>query len=343
MFDPTYTISPKLLNQVKQIALLVHELNRVALPTVVLTELQQITRSRSAWASTTIEGNRLSLTEVRKLLKNRPNQITHSEREVWNYNSELQRLDSLPADVQLDESQLLAIHRGVADGLMPAHHTGQWRRDPVIIQNPQTQAVVYLPPDHNDVPSLMHDLLTFVQTQQQQLDPVILAGLFHRQFVIVHPFMDGNGRTARLATQYLMRQLGLRLSSLLSLENQYQNDVTRYFQTVGLIGNYYDVGVDPDFTAWLTHFAQGVLNELEKVQKTVLRHQTIDTRLKRHERLVLEYIDRYGLITDREYAAFTDRAKATRAKDFRRLIELGHIVRQGVGRATHYVRAENAS
>ena len=93
MFEPTYTISPVLLEQVKQITLLAHELNRLTLPTVVLAELKRVTRTRSAWASTTIEGNPLSLTEVRSLLKNRPQTITQSEREVWNYNAELQRLD----------------------------------------------------------------------------------------------------------------------------------------------------------------------------------------------------------------------------------------------------------
>ena len=57
-----------------------------------------------------------------------------------------------------------------------------------------------------------------------------------------------------------------------------------------------------------------------------------------HHLAILAHIDEHGFITDREYARFTDRAKATRSLDFKKLIELGLLVREGKGRGTYYRR-----
>ena len=86
----------------------------------------------------------------------------------------------------------------------------------------------------------MDDLFRFVKTNQST-DPLILAGIFHKQFVIIHPFMDGNGRTVRLMTKVILARMGLDTFSLFSFENYYNKNVTRYFQTVGEYGNYYDL------------------------------------------------------------------------------------------------------
>ncbi|MCO5185167.1 MAG: Fic family protein [Anaerolineae bacterium] len=233
---------------------------------------------------------------------------------------------------QFDEAGLLAIHAGVMDGLLPGYQIGRYRREPVVIRDPRTRDLIFLPPDWQDVPALMAQLVAFVQEQRGILDPLLLAGLFHKQFVIIHPFMDGNGRTARLATKQLLAALGLNLFPLLSFENGYNRNVTRYFQQVGLRGNYYDVATTADFTDWLEYFADGILDELLRLQETVsARSRTPDTRLQPHHEALLAFIDTHGFITDRDYAQLTDRAKATRTLDFRKLIDLGLIERRGRG------------
>lgn len=94
-------------------------------------------------------------------------------------------------------------------------------------------------------------------------------------------------------------------------------------------------------TPWLEYFAEGVLDELQRVQKQLEQYQaTPDTALQLHHKLILNYIDAYGFITDKAYAGMTERAKATRTMDFNKLIEWGLIVRQGRGRSTHYRRAD---
>jgi Fic family protein len=339
MFQPIYTISPQLLDTIKQVTILVHELNKRRIPEVVYAQLLSDASITSTYASTSIEGNPLPITEVRRILKQHPAHIRQSEREVLNYNRVLAELSKNPAQ-PFTTALLCRIQEGVVQELLPAHQTGQWRQEPVVVYEPRTGGIVYLPPDHQDVPRLMEELVAFVATEQARLDPLLLAGLFHRQFVVIHPFVDGNGRTARLATNVLLAGLGVNLYRLLSFENYYNQNVARYFQMVGLFGDYYTLAPQLDFTQWLEYFAEGSLDELRRLEKQVEQHQAPPaTRLEAHHQAILTYIDEHGLITDRDYAQLTTRAKATRALDFKRLLEVGLVQRKGSGRSIYYQRS----
>ncbi len=338
MFNPRYDISPALLEHIKRITILVYELNKLGVPDLVFADLQAEARALSTFASTSIEGNPLPLTDVKRLLKARPAHVRQSEQEVLNYN---QVLSSLSEDLNqpLTLDLLLDIHQGVTVGLLPAHQSGRFRQEPVIGYDPRTKEVAYLPPDHPDVPDLMKELLAYVRENRPTLDPLLLAGLFHKQFVVIHPFVDGNGRTTRLATKLLLAGMGINTFNLLSFENYDNLNVSRYFEQVGITGNYYDLVDGLDFTSWLEYFAEGILDELLRVQKIIEQRQaTPDTRLEEHHWLILQTIDKQGFINDRDYSKLTDRAKATRTLDFKKLLKLGLIVREGRGRGTYYRR-----
>ena len=343
MLQPIYQVSPVLLDTIKQVTILVHELNKRQVPEPRFAELRSEAMATSTYASTSIEGNPLPLTEVRRILKTEPAHLRQSEREVINYNRVLQELYREQRQ-PLTATRLLEIHSGVVQGLLPKHQTGRWRQEPVVVHEPRSGGIVYLPPDHAVVPQLMDELVTFVETQRMVLDPLLLAGVFHKQFVIIHPFVDGNGRTARLATNLLLAGLGVNLFHLLSFENYYNRNVSRYFQMVGLYGDYYTLAPTVDFTPWLEYFAEGILDELRRLEKQ-LQQQTMrpETRLASHHQLILAYVDQHGFITDRDYARLTERAKATRSLDFRHLIELGLLERKGTGRSTYYQRVPQNS
>lgn len=341
MFQPIYQVSPQLLKTIKRIAVLIHELNQHQLSQPQLAELRSEAMVTSTYASTSIEGNPLPLTEVRRILKNQPVHIRQSEREVLNYNGVLAGLYEQPKQ-PFTTDLLLKIHRGVVEGLLPAHQRGRWRLEPVIVHEPRSGGIVYLPPDHDAVPALMEELVEFVQHARKELDPLLLAGIFHKQFVIIHPFVDGNGRTARLATNILLAGLGVDLFPLLSFENYYNQNVTRYFQMVGLFGDYDELAPTVDFTPWLEYFADGIFDELlrlrDQLEQQERRQRTPATTLTAVQQQILAHIDEHGFITDKAYADFTERAKATRSLDFRKLIELGLIERRGRGRSTYYQR-----
>ncbi|MBI5465168.1 Fic family protein [Candidatus Gottesmanbacteria bacterium] len=342
-FDPYYTITDQLLANIKRINALVSELNNRRFPSVVLVELEKMARALSTYASTSIEGNPLPLTEVKKILKSKPAHIRESEKEVLNYNQALQELNKKLEEekVKLSIDLILTIQKQITKGLLPKFESGKLREKAVIVNDPRTRQVIYLPPDAKEVRFLVENLVIFVNNNRGKIDPLILAGIFHKQMVIIHPFMDGNGRTARLATKVLMAELGLNTFNLFSFENYYNKNVTKYFQIVGESGNYYELVDKIDFTPWLEYFTEGIIDELLRVQKLLPEIATKpETELQPYHLKMLELIRSKGFIVDRDYARLVARAKATRALDFKKMIELGLIERKGKGKATYYVLFE---
>jgi len=345
-FKPLYTITGKLLDVSKRIAAQTAFLNTRRFPRVACAQFERHAREISAFSSTSIEGNPLPLTEVRNILKNHPHSSTNSQKEVINYNDALIMHNRRMADTTiatLDVPIILSIHRAVMKGLLVKGTCGVLRKEPVFVNDPRLGKTIYWPPDHGDLPQLMNELVRFVQKNSAHIDPIILAGLFHKQFVVIHPFVDGNGRTVRLATKVLLAGMGLNTFNVFSFENYYNKNVSRYFAHVGVLGNYYDRAASLDFTPWLEYFAEGILDELYRVAKE-LDTAVIEpsSALKEHHKKMLQYIETNGFITGREYSRLTSRARPTRAIDLNKMIEWGYIERFGKGKATYYKLKKNA-
>ncbi|MFA5714836.1 MAG: Fic family protein [Candidatus Paceibacterota bacterium] len=340
MFQPKYTITSALLSNIKRITELVTELNGKHFPNVVLFDFEKKAREVSAHSSTSIEGNPLPLTEVKRLLKNAPEHIRDSEREVLNYNNALVYLNDLlkKKNISFGLDIIIEIQKMVTDGLVGKFHSGKIRQEPVFVNNPKTRQTVYFPPDHQDIIKLMDELIGYVNNNKNKVDPLILAGIFHKQFVIIHPFIDGNGRTTRLATKILLFNMGLDTFNLFSFENYYNNNVTKYFQNVGLLGNYYDLKDEVDFTSWLEYFTGGVIDELLRVGGELNKVKIEpENKLQPYHQEILNYIKKNGFIKDGDYAKITKRVRPTRYLDFKKLISLDLIERNGKGKNSYYI------
>ncbi len=341
---PEYTISNKFLLTIREIGESIGEIKGLHLTDTALAKLELNARELSSYASTSIEGNPLALTDVKRLLKTRKESVRDTEREVLNYNSVLQTLFKSVRQnrFKLNVKTLEQVQGQVVDGLMDnASHCGALRQDPVIIRNPsKLDEIVFIPPDAKDVRQLTKALMIFVNQNIGKIDPVVLAGVFHRQNVIIHPFMDGNGRTTRLLTAAILGKAGLNLFEIFSFEDYYNRNVTRYFKAVGLEGDYYDLKDTIDFSAWLEYFAEGILDELRRIIKLLPEQSTPKPRLEPHHQQILDYIQQQDSITQREYGAITDRSLASRKLDFEKLTQLNLIEVKGVGRGTYYVLVE---
>ncbi len=336
---PKYTITDRLIVTMRRIGESIGEITTLGLSPNVFARLELEAREFSTHASTSIEGNPLPLTDVKRLLKGDPAYIRDTEREVLNYNRALRKIhaDVRSGKFHLDVATIESIQATVVDGLMEIpDHVGNLRRDSVLIRDPRRpDAVIFIPPDHKDVPSLIEELIDFIAEHRDEIDPIILAGLFHRQCVIIHPFMDGNGRTARLLTTAILGHEGLDVFEIFAFENYYNRNVSAYFRAVGLQGDYYECEPSIDFTGWLEYFADGVLDELRRVRGSI--PAAAPARLEPHHRRLLAYIGEHGSINQREYGQFSNRSLAARKQDFQKLLELGLITRRGAGRGTYYV------
>jgi len=340
-WNPRYAISNKLLLTIREIGESIGEIKAQHLTHTALAKLELSARELSSYASTSIEGNPLPLTDVKRLLKTRKESIRDTEREVLNYNNALQKLykSVTQGKFTLSIKTIESVQSQVVDGLMEnPSHCGALRQDPVIIRNPRkVDEVVFIPPDAKDLRQLTKELTEFVNNNIGKIDPVILAGIFHRQHVIIHPFIDGNGRTTRLLTTAILGKSGLDLFEIFSFENYYNYNITRYFKAVGLEGDYYDLQEEIDFSAWLEYFADGILDELRRIVKLLPEQLAVRPRVEPHHQQILDYIHEKGSITQREYGGISTRSLASRKLDFERLVQLNLIEVKGVGRGTYYV------
>ncbi len=346
-WQPHYLNSDRLLTTVRRIGEAMGEIRATRFPSDTLAQLEYQARELSSFASTSIEGNPLRLTDVKRLLKQAPAYIRDTEKEVLNYNRALQAVyQSVKAGhFQINRASLEWVQSMVVDGLMdnPAD-VGHLRQRPVIIRDPRrVDTIIFLPPDAQEVPTLLEELLEFIRTNLQRLDPIVVAGLFHRQHVIIHPFMDGNGRTTRIFTTAILGMSGLDLFGIFSFENYYNQNITRYFKEVGLVGDYYDHQAQGliDFTAWLEYFADGLLDELNRVQKHIAT-LSMPIRLAPPLQQILDYLEVHGSITQQEYGQITQRSLASRKIDFKTLIKLGLIEARGGSRNTYYCKLNPA-
>jgi len=342
MFTPRFAIAPELLANIKQISSLVTQLNAKKYPHVILQKYEIKARTLSSFSSTSIEGNPLPLTEVKMILKSRPEHTRDTEREILNYNNALIWLDKELKKTKLptiSHDFIHKIHKFVLEGLTPPIKLFGYRKEPVFVTDPRKKKTIYWPPDQGDVGKLMEELVIYIKSNRNLIDPLILSGIFHKQFVIIHPYLDGNGRTVRLITKALLASMGLDTFNLFSFENYYNNNVTKYFEFVGGLGDYYDLVDKIDFTPWLVYFTGGIIDELLRVGKELDKENlTPETALFGQHKAILEYIDTEGFITDKIYSSLTKRAKATRNLDFQKLITLGLIKMVGKGKATYYKR-----
>ncbi|OGQ57913.1 MAG: hypothetical protein A3I75_04490 [Deltaproteobacteria bacterium RIFCSPLOWO2_02_FULL_50_16] len=339
MFLPQYTITHRLLENIKKISIIINNLNNTHFPDVIQVEFEKRANSLSAHASTSIEGNPLPLTEVRKILKSHPRHIRDSEREVLNYNNALKKLNApiKKRRVKFDLPFILKLHKEIMEGLLDKFRCGKLREEPVFVNDPREGQPIYLPPDHGDVPKLVSELINFVDEGQDELDALIMAGIFHKQCVIIHPFIDGNGRTTRLATKAILANMGLDTFNLFSFENYYNRNVSQYFKKVGVTGNYYEIANKMDFTEWLEYFSDGIIDELLRVEKELkVTTATPETTIKPYHATMIDHIKSHGFITDNEYSKLVNRAKATRNLDFNKLISMKLIEKTGKGKSTYY-------
>lgn len=341
MFEPKYQLNTALLNNIVKIKNLISKLNDQKFSELVLARFEKDSYAISAHASTSIEGNPIPLTDVRKILKNAPNHIRDTEKEILNYNKVLLYLNTLVSKPKPITSKFICITQSmVIESLIDKKNIGKFRIGPVVVNDPRKRKITYIPPNVDDVNILMNELISYLEKEYNTTDPLILAGIFHKQFVIIHPFMDGNGRTARLVTKYLLARMGLDTFRLFSFENYYNQNVTKYFSFVGVLGDYYDIKRKIDFTDWLIYFTDGIIDELLRVEN-LLKNSITPKRITLYEKVIIEYIKKHGSISKSEYGKITDRAHSTQILDFKRLVDKNIISKQGKGKATYYILIEN--
>jgi Fic family protein len=130
--------------------------------------------------------------------------------------------------------------------------------------DPETEEVLYLPPEAKQVPKLMKSLIVWIK-QHPDLPPPLLAAIVHLGINAIHPFYDGNGRTARLLTRWLLSQHGYDIHGLVCIEEYYVKNLAHYYRALEEATLFENRPI----TKWLEYFCKGLLHAYRKALRIV--------------------------------------------------------------------------
>jgi len=309
-----YTFTPAIVRDLMTIEAARQTVNLTVLPPQVAERLRQAARLRSTHYSTRIEGNRLTLDEATQaiLAGQRFPGRERDVREVQNYFRALQRVEEWAERRTPITGELIRrLHALVYTG--PRSRPTPYRDGQNAIRDAATGALVYLPPTADEVPTLMADMVAWIaQAEREQQPAPVVAGLTHYQFVTIHPFYDGNGRTARALATLLLYRRGYDLGRFYSLEEVYARDLPAYYAALQTHPhhNYYEGRANADLTGWLAYFVSSMAGVFQRVADEVQVQQKQPAsadqpelqRLERRARVVLGLFSLQDTITTNDVA-----------------------------------------
>ena len=298
---------------------------------------------RNAHSSTHIEGNRLNLEQVSKLAHGKKITATRKDkREVLNYLSVLKKIDKLVTGKELAVKDILKIHRLVTkDTLERPEDRGAFRTRYVVVGNPVTGEIFFRPPKNEHVPGLVKDLVDWINPNDaQELDPVIEAGVIHYEFVRIHQFVDGNGRTARVLATWILYKRGFDTKQFFALDDYYDLDRPAYYKALQSVNQ-----ATLDLTKWVEYFVEGVHVSVQEVKERVIRLSSERLRktkrgqiaLTERQMQIVEFINQNGQITNRDVRKLFKLSDEGALKEIKKLVRLGVLKSSGKGRSLHYV------
>jgi len=345
LFKPRYKISNKIINHLTEIALARDVVENARLVPKWEVSLRKDALIHSAHSSTHIEGNSLSLEEVSQLALGRDiSAIRKDKQEVLNYLEILSQLEKYIPKNKFTNSLVLRIHKKlVKNTLNRAEDEGDFRNRQVVVGYKDSEGrtvITFRPPGTREVPGLVQSFLDWLNLPEtRDMNPVLVGGIAHYEMVRIHPFIDGNGRTARVLATLIFLMYGFDSKRFFALDDYYDSDRMSYYDALK--------SVDPnnlDTTKWLEYFCEGVAVSVNRVKEKVLsisrdKRATASLEqisLSKRQMQIVEIISRNGKITSRQMQTMFKITAQAVYKEMKKLIDMNVVKLVGAGRSSHY-------
>ncbi|HBX81200.1 MAG TPA: Fic family protein [Propionibacteriaceae bacterium] len=232
-------------------------------------------------------------------------------------------------------------------GYSLANRPGRWRPGPIFVQRDLTQEIVHEGADVDEVPALMDEVSTYVNSDLDE-DLLVRAAMAHLNLVMVHPFRDGNGRMARCLQSLVLARNGILSPVFMSIEEYLGRNTQAYYDVLAQVGG--------------GHWAP-TSNTQPWVRFTLTAHlrqaRTLRRRIDDAERLWVGVENLVGHRDERQLAALNDAAmglrlrratyvkiadesgteitEPTAGRDLKALVEAGYLEPQGERRGRIYL------
>lgn len=299
----------------------------------------------STGASNRIEGNRLSDVQVEALYRKmriKPFR-TRDEQEVGGYIEMLERIFENYRDIPITENQILQLHRDLlVYSEKDEGHKGRYKFGPNRVEakdrSGKVVGVIFEPTPPHLTKKEMDELIAWygwAQTEKFR-HPLILIANFIFEYLAIHPFQDGNGRTSRLLTNLMLLQGGYTFASLVSHEKLIEETKAEYYLTLSKTQRTWNTKTE-DVTPWLTYIF-GIFRRQAKSAQALLESDQFEYLLSEKQLALWNWaqgipgkqfsrgdaIDALGI------------APRTVEQIIKKLLDMNKIEQLGQGRATRY-------
>ena len=318
---------------------------RGPLPRAWVGRLRRDLEAEAIAASTSMEGVPVTIEEVRRILVgDRPPEVTPEDaalvsgyREAMSF--VLRRADD-PA-FGWDPELLISLHDRILAGNWAAG-AARFRDGPAYVVNSQTGELVFEPPPDNEIPTLVEQACDQMDANSDH--PAIRSAWIHVAVAGMHPFKDGNGRSARVVASLAMYRGGFKLPEFTSLEEWWGHHLSEYYAAFECLGRRFDA--DSDVTPFVETHIRAQLHQVraldlrERVQRRIwisLEHVASDGGLE--QRIVNALWDAFfgREVTRGYYRPLADVSPQTASNDLAGAVRAQLLRAEGRGRARRYV------
>ena len=340
-YIPYFTITPRITKDLEAIGAVFGYFRAVTLPESYKKELVSKVTAEAVHASTAIEGNTLTEKQVEDVLSGKK---IHADKqdisEIVNYNNALKYIERLSRGKKallITENHIKEMNRIILKGIR--NDGGDYRKQQVIVGD-------YLPPSQTEVPVLMREFVHWLENPEpRNLSPILYTGIAHYELVAIHPFVDGNGRVARILTSLMLIKNEYDLTSFFSLESFYNRNRKAYYDALASADKYRTEG-QPDLTKWLEYYLEGMLIEAEraksKIEELLRKSKQTADRIwlsnTQSRLLQLTYGKKTVKISD--YLVVSGLSRKGTYNAVTKLVKLELLNRSGSGKGTYYTISE---
>ena len=317
---PPYSITDKMLNLATKIMEKIGEanyfesLNRYP-------ELRRKTRIKSIHSSLAIENNQLSLFEVEAVINGKTVMGEQKDiQEVKNAYNAYKEIDNVnPYSIE-DLKKI----QGILTFLIE-EDSGKFRNHGEAVYDGNVQ--IFMAPPHTMVPILMDNLFNWMNKAKKEVNPLILSSIFHYEFVFIHPFSDGNGRTARLWQTAILANWK-DLFKYIPIESIIRKHQEGYYTAIQNCNN---AGNSNEFIEFMLSIIDEAVDGMIIAQKETTQETTQENYavLNETQRNIIKLLKNEPSITQKEIAKELSITRDGVKYNMNVLKELGIVVREG--------------
>lgn len=297
----------------------------------------------STGSSTRIEGSTLSDEEVEKLMKvsDVKKFSSRDAQEVSGYLELIKLVFSSYETISLSESTIkhfheISLHYSEKD----QRHKGKYKQDSnkvVLVKDGKELGVIFDPTEPHLVQGEMISLVEWTRNalEEKKIHPLLVIGNFIFEYLSIHPFRDGNGRTSRILTNFLLLKSGYDFVPYISHEKIIEENKTEYYACLRASSKHWKTETDENIIDWMLFFLKAISVQGAKAKK-ITKKEDPEIFMSENQKKIWRSFDEENTWSRKELSEKTGVNIKSVEQIIKKLLEMKKIQKIGMGRATKY-------